>query len=276
MAQAAAVLLGRPALPLGEDVAATLALRVVSLLCDCEAAPLPLGLPEGELEAEEEWDAWAGAVPPALALASSGEAVTVEEADTQVLALTQMLAVARAEALDTGEALREAATVPLALLLGKGVALNDVLWMLVRLALELTLALPEARALTHALPVPAALPVRNLEAEAQGLGETVAQLLAGALVLALMLVLGCKDALAHELLLALLVRRAVWVRQEEWVPEAEVVTSSALPLGRVLLLALLWRLREALTLGQVLALRKALLEALLESSGEPLPLPQED
>jgi hypothetical protein len=54
VAQAAAVLLGRPALPLGDDVAATLALRVVSLLCDCEAAPLPLGLPEGELEAEEE------------------------------------------------------------------------------------------------------------------------------------------------------------------------------------------------------------------------------
>ena len=37
--------------------------------------------------------------------------------------------------------------------------------------------------------MPAALPVRNLEAEAQGLGEIVAQLLAGALVLALMLVL---------------------------------------------------------------------------------------
>jgi hypothetical protein len=60
------------------------------------------------------------------------------------------------------------------------------------------------------------------------------------------------------------------------VPEAEVETSAALPLGRVLLLALLWRLQEALALAQVLALRKALLEALLESSGEPLPLPQED
>ena len=53
-------------------------------------------------------------------------------------------------------------------------------------------------------------------------------------------------------------------------------TSSALPLGRVLLLALLWRLREALTLAQALALRKALLEALLERGGEALPLPQED
>ena len=63
----------------------------------------------------------------ALALASSGEAVAVVEADTQVLALTQTVAVAGAEALGRGEALRDAAPVPLALLLGKGVALNEML-----------------------------------------------------------------------------------------------------------------------------------------------------
>ena len=97
----------------------------------------------------------------------------------------------------------------LVLLLGKVVALGDALRALERLALELTLALPEARAVAHALPVLAALPVRNLEAEAQGLGEAVVQLLADALVLALVLELSREDALAQLLLLALLVLKTV-------------------------------------------------------------------
>ena len=149
------------------------------------------------------------AVLGALALATSGEAVAVEEADMQVLALLSGVREAGVEALGGGEALTEAEPVLLALLLGKFVALGDTLRTLEKLALELTLALPEARAVAHALPVPAALPVRHLEAEAQGLGEAVAQLLADALVLALMLKLSREDALAQPLLLALLVRKAV-------------------------------------------------------------------
>lgn len=51
VAQAAAVPLFRPGLPLSKEVALTLMLRVASLLCESEAAPLLLGLPEEELEA---------------------------------------------------------------------------------------------------------------------------------------------------------------------------------------------------------------------------------
>ena len=145
----------------------------------------------------------------ALTLASSGEAVDVEEADVQALTLLSGVKEAGAEALGRGEALTEAEPVLLVLLLGKGVALGDALGTLERLALELTLALPEARAVAHALPVPAALPVRNLEAEAQGLEETVVQLLVDALVLALMLELSREDALVQLLLLALLVLKTV-------------------------------------------------------------------
>ena len=68
--------------------------------------------------------------------------------------------------------------------------------------------------------------------------------------------------------------------------------SSALPLARAVLLkllrrlpeqvevtlalTLLKRLPEALALELALALREVLPEVLLEGSGEPLPLPQED
>jgi hypothetical protein len=90
-------------------------------------------------------------VAAALALASSGEDVAVDEADTLVLTLVPAEEVTGMEALGSGEAVRDAAPLASALLLELGVTLEVVLTELVGLELVLALALALVLAQPEAL-----------------------------------------------------------------------------------------------------------------------------
>ena len=120
---AVGLLLGWPGLLLAVGLAQALALLAVLLLCEKVVVPLPLWLPEIEAVAEGGRETRAGAVAAALALASSGEDVAVEEADTLALTLAPAVAETRTEALGRGETVRDAAPLPFALLLELGVTL---------------------------------------------------------------------------------------------------------------------------------------------------------
>jgi hypothetical protein len=121
-------------------------------------------------------------------------------ADSQTLARAAGEAGWAGKVLCTAEAEGEAAPLPGALVLGRGVALGEALRELGGLPLLEALVLPDARTLPGTLTLPAKLPELAPDAEAQKLDETVPQ------ALAMMLALGSGEALAAGLSLALRVR----------------------------------------------------------------------